>query len=90
MPAKKKKNLSAIKRIRQAEKNRERNVPVKSKLKTLTKKLRASEGGIEAAALKETAVAYSKAASKGIIHKNTASRKISRLAKLANKGKASA
>jgi small subunit ribosomal protein S20 len=80
-----KKNLSAIKRARQAEKRHERNKAVKSGLKTASKRLQKAisekNSGVMAPALKDLVRAYSKAASKGIIHGNTASRKISRLAK---------
>jgi small subunit ribosomal protein S20 len=61
---------------------------VKTAIKTVTKKV---EGAVEGKDREETRKAFaeaaeiiSKAASKGVIHKNTASRKISRLAKLAN------
>lgn len=88
---KKKKNPSAEKRVRQAEKNHSKNIAAKSALKTVSKKLAkvVSEKNAEAASgtLKEAVKAYSKAASKGILHKKTASRKISRLAKMANKAK---
>jgi small subunit ribosomal protein S20 len=84
-----KKNPSAIKKARQAEKRHARNVAVKSALKTASKKVAATiaSGTAEtkADALKQAASLYSKAASKGIIHRNTASRKISRLAKAASK-----
>lgn len=83
-----KKNLSAIKRARQAEAHKLRNRTVKTAIKTVTKKV---ENAVEGKDREETWKAFteaadiiSKAASKGIIHKNTASRKISRLAKLAN------
>lgn len=83
-----KKNLSALKRARQAEKNRLRNRIVKTAIKTITKKVEAAvnEKNKEAArkAFIEATETISKAASKGVIHKNTASRKISRLARLAN------
>ena len=89
---KKKKNPSAEKRVRQAEVNHKKNVAVKSALKTVSKKLTkaVSEKNTEAASgtLKEAVKAFSKAASKGIVHKKTASRKIFRLAKLVNKTKA--
>ncbi|MDA8156135.1 MAG: 30S ribosomal protein S20 [Actinomycetota bacterium] len=91
MPAapKKKKNPSAIKRARQAVKRHDKNVAVKSALKTVSKKAVAAnekkDAGAIAETLKEATKAYAKAASKGILHKNTASRKISRLAKAANK-----
>jgi small subunit ribosomal protein S20 len=83
-----KKNLSALKRVRQAEKNNLRNKSVKTEIKTITKKVESAVAGkkreeIEKAFAEATKV-ITKAASKGIIHKNTAARKISRLAKLAN------
>ena len=83
-----KKNLSAIKRARQAEKNRLRNKAVKTAIKTITKKveLAVSDKNKEELqkAFAEATKVISKAASKGVIHGNTASRKISRLARIAN------
>ncbi|MDI6889697.1 MAG: 30S ribosomal protein S20 [Thermodesulfovibrionales bacterium] len=83
--AKPKKNLSALKRARQAEKTRLRNKAAKGNIKTLIKKV---EGAIAAGNREEAGKALTEAikiinsvASKGIIHKNTASRKISRLTK---------
>ena len=83
-----KKNPSALKRVRQAEKQRLRNRSVKTAIKTVTKKV---EGAVTAKnteelekLFREAAKTISKAASKGVIHRNTASRKISRLAKLAD------
>lgn len=83
-----KKNLSAIKKARQAEKNRLHNRTVKTAIKTVTKKVETavSQKNKEEArkAFIEASQVISTAASKGVIHKNTASRKISRLSKLAN------
>ncbi len=83
------KNKSAIKRAEQAEKRRLRNSHVKSTMKTNIKKaLSALEQKDKAATESATkaAVAYiDRAASKGVIHKNQAARRISRLAKKANK-----
>ena len=83
-----KKNLSAIKRTRQAEKLRQRNKAVRTAIKTVARKVEAavSDKNREEAqkAFIEAAGIISKAASKGLIHRNTASRKISRLARLAN------
>ena len=85
-----KKNLSALKRARQAEKNRLHNKAVKTEIRTVSKKVESAvdkkdrEGAQKA--FKEASEIISKAASKGVIHKNTASRKISRLARLANMG----
>jgi small subunit ribosomal protein S20 len=74
---------SAIKRQKQALKKQEKNKSVKSMLKTLAKKV---EQAVEAksadsakVALVKAMKAYDKAASAGIIHRTTASRKISRL-----------
>ncbi len=63
-----------------------RNKSVKTSLKTLEKKLRtAKEAGESTEELmKKTQSAIHKAAKKGIVHKKTASRKISRLFKFAN------
>lgn len=83
-----KKNLSTIKRVRQAEKRRLRNQSVKTKIKTYIGKLEAALQSNEKdnidKILKETIKIISSAASKGIIHRNTASRKISRITKKAN------
>lgn len=83
-----KKNLSTLKRVRQAEKLSLRNQSEKTKIKTFTAKLDAAllsknKEDVEKV-LKEAAKVISSAASKGIIHKNTASRKISRIARKAN------
>ncbi len=83
---------SAVKRSRQALKHRERNISVKSSIRTGVKTvLEAVEGkDLEAAktALAKAAPAIAKAAAKGAFHKKTASRKISRLAKQVNTLKA--
>lgn len=80
---------SAKKRIKVIEKKTLRNKMVKSKLKTVLKKFDAAvASGDKSAAenmLKVCTSELSKAASKGILHKNTASRKISRLAAMYNK-----
>jgi len=90
LPAKavKKKNLSAIKRIRQARKRDLRNSAVRSKIKTISKRVEeaATEKNKESLGqlVKEATRIIRSAVSKGVLHKNTASRKISRLSKLAN------
>ena len=80
---------SQIKRNRQNEKRHQRNKAVRSSLKTSTKKVEVAvaEGDAEAAAAHahEAARAYDKAASKGMVHKRTAARHKSRLAKAANR-----
>ena len=82
------KTKSAEKRIRQSEKRRERNIRVKSRVKTAVKKLLLA---VESRNLEKSKVSLGKAisvidkaAAKGVIHKNTASRKISRLTKKVN------
>ena len=79
---------SALKRARQSEIRRLRNKAVKTTVKSTVKSVRASAGEATAdAAKKELNAAQSvidKAAKKGVIHRNTAARKISRLAKLIN------
>ncbi|MBQ6680168.1 MAG: 30S ribosomal protein S20 [Lachnospiraceae bacterium] len=76
---------SAKKRILVAAKRADRNKAVKSRVKTYVKKVdQAIAAGDKAAAseaLHEASIELSKAASKGVLHKNTASRKISRLSK---------
>jgi len=75
---------SAKKRAKQSQVRRMRNKSVKTTLKTLEKKMRAAKAAGEDAQelMKQTQSAVHKAAQKGIIHKKTASRKISRLSKL--------
>lgn len=79
---------SAKKRILVNQTKADRNKAIKSGVKTAIKKVSAAiETGDKAAAnealLAATAV-IDKAASKGVYHKNTASRKVSRLAKAVN------
>ena len=77
---------SAEKRNRQNKIRNARNTHIRSTMRSFVKKLRVAiaEGDMETAkAVLDKAVPYiDKAASKGVIHKATASRKISRLAKL--------
>lgn len=79
---------SALKRARQNEVRRLRNKSVKTRIKNVVKdvQLSVSENSKEAT-LKKLDTAKSnidRAAQKGVIHKKTASRKISRLSKLVN------
>lgn len=80
---------SAKKRIDVIDKKTLRNKMIKSKVKTVIKKVEASvEKGDKAAAEADLLVAISeieKAASKGIYHKNNAARKVSRLTTAVNK-----
>ncbi|MBN2643900.1 MAG: 30S ribosomal protein S20 [Desulfuromonadaceae bacterium] len=79
---------SAVKRNRQAKVRTARNVHARSTMRTLVKKVReavaAKEKETAETALKAAMPYIDKCASKGIIHKATASRKISRLNKLIN------
>lgn len=83
-----KKSLSVIKRARQTEKLQMRNKAVRSKLRTLSRKVTEAVGANDRErverALNEAVKAIDSAASKGVIHRNTASRKISRLTRLSN------
>lgn len=80
---------SALKRAQLAVKRNERNKMVKSSLRTALRKCREAAGTENSAAQLSTAfAALDKAASKGVIHKNTAARKKSRLAKAFAKAQA--
>ena len=80
---------SAKKRILVAEKRAARNKAIRSKVKTSIKKVEAAIKAKDQAAAKTALVAatseISRAASKGVYHKNNASRKISRLSQAVNK-----
>ena len=79
---------SALKRARQNEYRRMLNKASKTRIKSIVKDVRlaVSEGSNEKALSKlDTAKSViNKAAGKGVIHKNTAARKISRLSRLVN------
>jgi small subunit ribosomal protein S20 len=79
---------SAIKRARQNELRRLRNKSVKTRIKTIVKDVRSAaeetSGTDMSAKISAIQSAFDKAAKKGVIHKRTAARKISRLKKLAN------
>ena len=79
---------SALKRNKQNTVRNARNTHIRSTMRTYVKQVReaVAAGDAEAAKLAmEKAMPYiDKAAGKGVIHKATASRKISRLAKLIN------
>ncbi|RJQ51342.1 MAG: 30S ribosomal protein S20 [Nitrospiraceae bacterium] len=90
MPAKAapKRSKSVLKRARQSKVKTLVNKSEKSMLKTLSKNVEQDvankNAGAAQTALKKAVSAIDKAAKKGIIHRNTASRKISRLTKLVN------
>ena len=73
---------SAVKRVKTAEKSRQRNTQTKSRLRTLRKDLLASVEAGEAPKTAEAYAAYCSALDKGVKHgivpKNTAVRKKSR------------
>lgn len=72
---------SAIKRVKVSEKRRLRNASQKSALRTAVK---AFETAVSPEGLINASKKLDKAASKGLIHKNAANRKKSRLAKKLN------
>ncbi|GIX48677.1 MAG: 30S ribosomal protein S20 [Candidatus Tectimicrobiota bacterium] len=78
-----KKHLSVRKRERQNERRRMRNAMLRSAMRTAVKKVRlaVAQGDVEAAkaALPEAIRMLWKAKSKGVIHRNHAARKTSRL-----------
>ena len=80
---------SAKKRILVAQTRADRNKAIKSGVKTAVKKVSAAiEAGDKAAAneaLVNATAVIDKATTKGVYHKNTASRKVSRLAQAVNK-----
>ncbi len=79
------KHPSAAKRHRQSVKREARNQAIRSHVRTAVKKARSAleAGSAEAAraALPSAARSLDKAVSKGVLHRNNASRRISRLAK---------
>lgn len=79
---------SAEKRARQAEKRRRRNVAQRSRIKTFTKRaneeLKKKDKEKAGKALSELISTLDKATQKGIIHKNTAARRKSRMSKKIN------
>lgn len=83
---------SAIKRVKQSERRRNQNRVYRGTARTYVKKTRShiNAGDVENAeeTLKEAIKALDKAAQKGVIHKNNAARRKSRLMKALNKVKA--
>ena len=74
---------STIRRARQAERRHERNRATVNTVRTLIKKVQSAVAGKKVdeakTSLMEATSAIGKAVSKGILHRNTASRRISRL-----------
>lgn len=79
---------SAKKRILVTETRAERNKAIRSKVKTMNKKVEAAiaagDKAAAQAALVNATTEIDKATTKGVYHKNTSSRKVSRLAKAVN------
>ena len=80
---------SQIKRNKQNEKRRARNIQVKSSIRTASKKVeKAVEGKENPDAIKDLYVKFvrtiDKAAGSGVVHKKTAARKKARIAKRVN------
>ena len=86
------KHPSAQKRHRQSVKRQARNTAIRSRVRTSVRRLReaiAAGNATEAAERLASATrVINKAATKGVLHRNTASRKISRLALAVRKLKA--
>ncbi len=81
-------HASALKRARQNEKRRQRNASRKTRMRNLMKKIRAAVDNKDRETaeqtLQEAMPRIYRAGSKGVIHKRTASRQISRLMKYIN------
>jgi small subunit ribosomal protein S20 len=81
---------SQIKRNRQNERARVRNLADRSRLKTLSRRFRqaldAGDREKAQAAFKEVSRAYDKAAAAGVVHANNAANHKAKLAKALNKG----
>lgn len=79
---------SAKKRIKVIETKTARNKAIKSKVKTMIKKVDAAVAAgdkeLAKAALSQAVAEIHKACSKGVYHKNTVARKVSRLSKAVN------
>jgi small subunit ribosomal protein S20 len=78
---------AAEKWVRQSEKRTQRNLDVKTRLKTVYKKAVSAQ---DAEVTRSVEAQFDKAAQKGIIHPNKAARKKSRLAKASAKAAAAA
>lgn len=75
---------SAKKRARQNEKRRARNRHISSGVKSAVKALREAPAEERSAALRQAESVIRRAASKGVLSKKQASRRVARLAKSAN------
>jgi small subunit ribosomal protein S20 len=72
---------SAVKRIRQNERRRVRNRAVRSQVRSALKDARAAQGAEQKTSIAEAIRSLDRAVTKGVIHRNTAARKKSALAR---------
>jgi small subunit ribosomal protein S20 len=70
-----------MKRMRQSERRRLRNRTIRSQVRTAVKTARAAEGDGVRSAVADAIRALDKAVTKGVVHRNTAARKKSALAR---------
>ena len=70
-----------MKRMRQNERRRARNRTIRSHVRTVVKTARSSDGTGMRAAVLDAIRALDKAVTKGVVHRNTAARKKSALAR---------
>ena len=86
------KSKSAVKRHKQSLKRKTRNRHIRSTVKTVVKEVRTALSGSDAPKtgeiLKEAASVIARAGSKGVLHKKTVARKVSRLSKAVHKAAA--
>jgi small subunit ribosomal protein S20 len=82
-------HASALKRHRQIVKRTQRNIALRTRLRHLVRAVRAAVAGNDAAGatekLGDATKALDKAVTKGLIHRNNASRKIGRLSRAVGK-----
>lgn len=77
---------SAVKRVEITRKNTLRNAPIKTGVRTSIRKFEDAQNKEAAAAnFKQAVISIDKAVAKGVLHKNAAARKKSRLAHKLNK-----
>ncbi len=86
-------NIASVeKRNRQSQKRRARNAAVRTTVKRALKDARATatstDPAVKAEALRKAMKTIGKAAAKGVVHRRTAARRISRLAKALARGTA--
>jgi small subunit ribosomal protein S20 len=74
---------SAVKRVSTNARDQERNLAVKSELKTLLKRARQEPGN--ESLMRSVAAKLDRAVKKGVLHKTVANRRKSRLAKMVNR-----